>query len=315
MSPTVLTEYEAIANRCGLLEHEAHAFIDLTGAGAAEFLQGQITNDIEGCPPGNGVYAALLTPKGRIQMDLRVLRTETGALIDCDLDRLPILKQTIQKFSIGYKFDTVDQSEEMRLFALIGPLAGDIAPNLPAGEHSHLIVQVAGIGTRAVRTNWGIDLFVPEPQIETVRTELLSAGATVVGWDAAEIRRVELGRPRLGFEFDHDEIPQEVRLNDAAVNFEKGCYVGQETVARLFYKGKPNRLLQGLRLDSLVRQRDPVFYGERQVGQIGTAVESPRQGAIALAVLRHEVTPGDQVSVGESQVSATVTEPAALAPA
>lgn len=315
MPPTVLTEYEAIANGCGLLVHDSHAFADLNGPGSAEFLQGQITNDIEACRPGHGVYAALLTSKGKIQMDMRVLRTEAGALIDYALDRIPILSHTIEKFSIGYKFHTTDLSKEMRLFALIGPSADDIVPGLPTDQHTHMIVEIAGTGMRAVRTDWGIDLFVPEPRAEAIRTELLDAGAVAVGWDTAEIRRVELGRPRQGFEFDNDEIPQEVRLNDAAVNFEKGCYVGQETVARLFYKGKPNRLLQGLRLEAPVNRRDPVFHGERQVGEIGTAVESPSQGAIALAVLRHEVTPGDQVSVGEARVNAIVTEPAALAPA
>jgi tRNA-modifying protein YgfZ len=103
-------------------------------------------------------------------------------------------------------------------------------------------------------------------------------------------------------------IPQEAGLNDRAVNFEKGCYVGQETVARLHYKGKPNRHLRGLRLSQPAAQGDEVTAGERTVGRIGTFAESPAFGPIALAILRREVGPGDTVKVGTSGADAVVTD-------
>ncbi len=129
-----------------------------------------------------------------------------------------------------------------------------------------------------------------------------------VGEDAAEIVRVEAGRPRYGVDLDEHVIPQEAGLNDRAVSFTKGCYVGQETVARLFYKGKPNRRLRGLALDAPVAPGDPLVAGEREAGRVGSAVVSPVHGPLALAFVRREVEDGAIVEVGEGRVPARVVE-------
>jgi tRNA-modifying protein YgfZ len=141
-----------------------------------------------------------------------------------------------------------------------------------------------------------------------VRDALIEAGAIAVDEAAAELVRVESGRPRYGIDLDETTIPQEAGLNDRAVSFTKGCYVGQETVARLHYKGKPNRHLRGLRLSAGVAQGDEVTFGDRVVGKIGTATASPVHGPIALAVLRREVGPGDRVKVGPDGVDADVAD-------
>jgi folate-binding protein YgfZ len=99
----------------------------------------------------------------------------------------------------------------------------------------------------------GVDVFAPAERIDEVRERLLAAGAVAAGEDVAEIVRVEAGRPRYGIDLDETVIPQEAALNERAVSFTKGCYVGQETVARLFYKGKPNRHLRALRLSAPTR--------------------------------------------------------------
>jgi folate-binding protein YgfZ len=121
-----------------------------------------------------------------------------------------------------------------------------------------------------------------------------------VGEEAAEILRVESGRPRWGFELDESVIPQEAGLNDRAVSFTKGCYVGQETVARLHYRGKPNRHLRGLRLSEPVEPGTPLLLGEREVGSVGTTVVSPRLGPIALAIVRRHAEPGAVLAAGEA---------------
>ena len=126
--------------------------------------------------------------------------------------------------------------------------------------------------------------------------------------ETAEILRIEAGRPRLGYELGDDVIPQEAGINERAISFTKGCYVGQETVARLFYKGKPNRHLRGLRLSEPVPTGTPLTLGERELGRVGTVVDSPRFGPIALAIVRREATPGDTLAVGENGASATVSE-------
>jgi folate-binding protein YgfZ len=129
-----------------------------------------------------------------------------------------------------------------------------------------------------------------------------------VSEDAAEIVRVERGRPRYGIDLDDGVIPQEAGLNERAVSFTKGCYMGQETVARLFYRGKPNRHLRGLRLSDPAATGDVLRLGEKEVGRVGTAVVSPAHGPIALAIVRREATPGDTVAVGGSGVTAEVVE-------
>ena len=122
-------------------------------------------------------------------------------------------------------------------------------------------------------------------------------GVDEVPHEVAEVLRVESGRPRLGLDMDGNTIPEEAGLNERAVSFEKGCYVGQETVARLHYRGKPNRHLRGLRLSEPVERGVAIELGEREVGTVGSVVESPTLGPIALALVRREAEPGATVSV------------------
>jgi folate-binding protein YgfZ len=129
-----------------------------------------------------------------------------------------------------------------------------------------------------------------------------------VSEEAAEVIRVESGRPRYGVDMNLDTIPQEAGLNERAVSFTKGCYVGQETVARLHYKGKPNRHLRGLTLSGPVHAGDEIRLGDKVVGQVGSAVESPAHGPIALALVRREAAPGDSVAIGADGVTGAVVE-------
>jgi tRNA-modifying protein YgfZ len=159
-----------------------------------------------------------------------------------------------------------------------------------------------------VATDTGVDVFCAAGDTAAVRAALESAGAMPVDEAAAEIVRVERGRPRYGIELDDSVIPQEAGLNERAVSFTKGCYVGQETVARLFYRGKPNRHLRGLRLSAPAATGDALRRGEKEVGRVGTVVVSPAFGPIALAIVRREAAPGDTLAVGEGAVTAEVVE-------
>src|SRR5207245_6621679 len=133
---------------------------------------------------------------------------------------------------------------------------------------------------------------------EALAAAVRARGAAPVEEAAAEVVRVEAGRPRYGIDLDDTVIPQEAGLNERAVSFTKGCYVGQETVARLHYKGKPNRFLRGLRLTAEADPGAPIVLAEREVGTIGSACVSPARGPIALAIVRREASPGDTVKVG-----------------
>jgi folate-binding protein YgfZ len=135
-----------------------------------------------------------------------------------------------------------------------------------------------------------------------------STGAVQVSENAAEIVRVESGRPRFGVDMTSEHMPAEAGIVERSVNFEKGCYIGQEPVARLHYRGKPNRTLRGLRLGAPAAHGDVLRLGEKEVGTIGTAAVSPAHGPIALAIVRREAEVGEQLDVGDGATTAEVVE-------
>jgi folate-binding protein YgfZ len=310
-SATVTSEEDrALRESCGLLDRSERGKLLLIGPQAAEFLQGQVTNDIEALAAGAGCYAAFLTNKGKMLGDARVLAVERGLWLDTERSALQEVFNLIRRFRVGFEVEMHKRTLERALFSLVGPDARRVAgaEDLPEEEHSHRLVSVNGIAARAVVTNLGVDLIADADQGEALRTGLEEAGATPVSEPAVETLRVERGRPRYGIDLDESVIPQEAGLNDRAVSFTKGCYVGQETVARLFYRGKPNRLLRGLRLSSAASAGDELLLGERRVGALGSVALSPAHGPIALALVRREAEPGSTVAVGESQAPAEVVE-------
>jgi folate-binding protein YgfZ len=213
-------------------------------------------------------------------------------------------------YKVGREVEVDDTSAAELTLSLIGPAAIEVAGVGPLRpEHAHTPVAVAGVEVRAVATDLGIDLIVPTDAADAVAGELVRAGAERVSEEAAEIVRVESGRPRFGAEMTAATIPEEAQINDRAVSFTKGCYIGQETVARLHYKGKPNRRLRGLRLAAPAAASEPVRLGERELGTIGTAVVSPARGPIALAILRREAETGATVSVGDGNKAEVVDLP------
>ncbi len=303
-------QYRALREGCGLLERADLTALVVSGPDAAEFLQGQVTNDVETLTPGTGCYAALLDRKGGVQADLRVLRLGEDELwLDTDgRASAPVLRH-LSTYKIGREVEVAEPDPGAAILALLGPAANEAAGIGPLPrEHDHREVELAGVGCRAVATDLGIELICPAARSADVSRTLVDAGAEPVTEAAAEILRVESGRPRFGHEIKPGVLTQEAGMNDRAVSFTKGCYIGQETVARLHYKGKPNRHLRGLRLEAPVAEDDSIVLGDRELGRIGTAVVSPASGPIALAVMRREAEPGATVMVGEDRVPATVAE-------
>jgi folate-binding protein YgfZ len=289
--PVATSEYELAKSAAVVVDRSSRGKLLLTGADVADFLQGQVSNDVEALEPGQGCYATLLTAKGKIRCDMRILRGPDWFLLDCEPQALPVLEHMVRVYSIGR--DVKSRPDERGLWSILGPAAREsLDEPPPAEEHSH---SDGELGTY-VATDLGVDVVGERPHLPDAPAEV------------AECLRIEAGRPRLGFELGDDVIPQEAALNARAISFTKGCYVGQETVARLYYKGKPNRHLRGLRLSAPVERGEAVVAGEREVGRIGSSCVSPTHGPIALALLRRETAPGDSVQVGDGGAVAEVVE-------
>ncbi len=277
-------EYEAVTEGCGLLDRSERGKLALAGAEAKGFLQGQVSNDVEALGEGKGCYAAFLTPKGKMLGDLRVLDTGDGLLLDTERVALQELFNMIRRFSVGYDVELHKRTLQSGLLSLLGPASAQVAraDSLPETEHAHVMIEVAGIPARAIRTDLGVDLLCAAEITAALIRALQSAGAVPVSEAVAECLRVESGRPRYGVDLDDSVIPQEADLNHRAVSFTKGCYVGQETVARLYYRGKPNRQLRGLRLSGsgLKRCRDHLRRPDRRpAGQRGRIARARDPGS------------------------------------
>lgn len=293
----VIDGYRAITEGAAIVDRSERGKLALTGPGAKEFLAGQVTNDILALEPGRGCYAALLTHKGKMRADLRVLDTGDELLLDTERVALQAVFDTIRTFKLGFDVELHKRTLQRSLLSVAGPQArrvtGADAAGLGPGEHDHVAATIGEREVRLVTTDLGVDVLALAEDHDAVRAGLVDAGAEPVDEAIAEIVRVEHGRPRYGLDLDETVIPQEAGLNDRAVSFTKGCYVGQETVARLFYKGKPNRHLRGLKLSAPVVTGAALRLGDKEVGRLASSVVSPVHGPIGLAIVRREAGPGD----------------------
>jgi tRNA-modifying protein YgfZ len=311
VADSLQAEYHTLSNRCGLVDRtEQRGRLALTGPEAKKFLHGQVTNDVEALTPGHGCYAAFLTHKGKMLGDLRVLDLGDELLLDTERPALQELFNMIRRYKLGSDVELHKRTLEMGELSLIGPetrriaQADDLGPN----EHDSVRARIGNHPVVLVATDLGVDVFTDAERTEGVRGALVANGATPVSDAAAEVVRVEHGRPRYGVDLDDSVIPQEAGLNERAVSFDKGCYVGQETVARLYYRGKPNRHLRGLKLSAPAPTGARLTLGEKEVGRIGSSVVSPVHGPIALALVRREAAPGDTLEVDDGTVKGRVAE-------
>jgi folate-binding protein YgfZ len=288
------SEYELVTESVGLLDRSERGMFVIRGSEAADFLQGQVSNDVE-LAAGQGCYATILNHKGKLRTDLRVLRGDDWFWLDTEAIGTAVVRHMLATYALGRDVQWEEVGERHSILSLVGPAADGLVDPAPAAAEHSFVDSGAGLW---VRTDLGIDLLCSNERAEELRAEL---GVEEVPEEVVECVRIESGRPRLGFDMDADTMPQEAGINERAVDFEKGCYVGQETVARLHHRGKPNRHLRGLRLSEPVERGTEVLLGERVVGRVGSTCVSPRLGPIALALVRREAAPGDTVTVGGAE--------------
>jgi tRNA-modifying protein YgfZ len=302
-------QYRQLREECGLLDRSPRGKLLVGGGEAAEYLQGQLTSDVEGMAPGEGCYAALLDRKGHIQGDMRVLRLAPGEVwLDTEPVALEAVRRHLETYKIGREVEVADLTEERAILSLIGPRSVEIAATAALPEHASEAATVGEVECLAVGTSDGIDLIADTTDADRLREALLAAGAAEVSGEAGEVLRIEAGIARFGAEMSAETMPAEAGIVERAVDFEKGCYIGQEPVARLHYRGKPNRRLRGLELSAPAEPGDVLRLGEKEVGRIGSACVSPARGPIALAIVRREAEPGAELTAGEASVKAQVVD-------
>ena len=324
-------EYRAVRERVGLAARSDRAQIRVWGKDPVRMVQGLITNDLAGAPPGRAVYAAMLTPKGRMITDLRAFRREgaDGPEVMLDLSREALAGTTehLRKFVPPMFARWADISDQIGQIGIYGPGAHDavavLFPDAPALQEDEVWqgrlegAPVHLLGTREFGPDPGFDLFAGAEVLPALWSRLRSAGAGVrpVGLGALETLRIEAGRPRYGAELSDETIPTEAwessGLMDRGISFTKGCYTGQEVIVRIAHRGHVNRHLRGLRLgESAAPAPGATLYHpdtRKEVGRITSVAASPLLGeTIALGYVRREIGPGGSVRVGSADGGAGI---------
>ena len=319
-------EYRAVREAAGVADRADRAHLRLWGRDPVKMVQGLLTNDLAGAPPGRGVYAAVLTPKGRTLAELRAFRLErpggTEVLLDLPREALAGTREHLRKFVPPMFARWADASAEVGAVGVYGPLARRLVARTLAAEvppldedafmEAHFEdARVVVVGTRAAGGEEGFDLLAPAAVLPALWRALLAHGeddgARPVGREALEALRVEAGVPSYGAELTEEIIPTEafeaIGMMPRAISFTKGCYTGQEVIVRIAHRGHVNRNLRGLRLGAAVAPvpGTPLFHPEtgREVGRITSTAFSPLLGeTVGLGYVRRELGPGDAVRVG-----------------
>lgn len=306
----------AIRRGVGLFRLTSRALVGVTGSEATRWLDGMISNQVTELTPGSsrsGCYATLLTPQGRIIADLHVMRRAEGFWLELDAAVVADVLARLEKFIIADDVSLVDATARWRRWGLEGPAAGrlleqalgapvelsaDCATAARLGEAELYIARFGWTGELAYQ------LFVPADAEAAVVRALREAGAPlnlVEGEpEALEILRIESGTPRLGAELDEQVLPPEARL-ERAISTTKGCYTGQEIIARIRSRGQVGHLLVGLACagDAVPEAGDEIRAGGKVVGEVTSAVDSPHVGPIALGFVRRaQAEAGTRLAVG-----------------
>ena len=304
-------EHRALREGCGLLDRSERGKLALTGADAIEFLNGQVTNELADLQPGEGRYAAFLTHKGKMLGDLRVLAVGERAGRAC---RRAAARHRARGAAGAVRHDPPLQGRLSTSSCTSARSSAAALADRPRAERRS--PAPSALGARRARQRRRVELDGVAGARGAHRRRASTCSATAADTRAlergaararrragrraaAECLRVEHGRPRYGVDLDDTVIPQEAGLNERAVSFTKGCYVGQETVARLYYRGKPNRHLRGPAPVRAGRaRRAAAARRAASSGASAARVVSPRLGPIALALVRREAEPGRALAVG-----------------
>jgi len=298
-----LAEYAALHEGAGVLDLSLRGRLCVLGADAQRFLNGQVTNNVKDLQIGEGCYAALVSAKGKLHSDLNIYRLENEMLLDFEPGLSDAVAQRLEKYVIAEDAQVVNASADYGLLSVQGPKAAEIVAGLsprfvvPPKAMGVVKIEEAALGEiyvtalSRVRAG-GLDLFVPANAMNEAATRLLEHGGRLCGWQALETARIEAGLPRFGADMDETNLAPEA-LDGRAISYAKGCYIGQEIIARIRTYGQVAKSLRGLKLRGDGKEpparRAKLFLGPKEVGNITSAVWSPAlQAVIALGYVRRE---------------------------
>ena len=302
------TQYQAVMESSVVIDRSHLVRVAVRGADRTAFLHNMLSADIKNLPPGAGTEGTFLTNKGKLVSNLTVFHDDDRILMEMESERVSALIEALSRYIISEDVTLESLQGDEASFSLEGPGANELVATLTGGSASkfngldglaHLgVVSSDGVRITARRHDPSPRLDVAAPASKALELlENARANGAVIGSSAlAETRRIEAGRPRFGTDMDESHMPLEAGL-DEAINFDKGCYIGQEYVVRLAHRGHLNRKLVGIkialehshgRLD-VPSAGSPVAAGDKEAGALTSAAYSPTLGAVvALGYLRRE---------------------------
>ena len=318
-------EHRTVRQGVGVIDLSHRGRLRLTGNDCAQYLHRIISNDVEGVAVGEGNYATILTNRGKIIADMKVYVFEDSIGIETNAETTSILYQELDKYLIADDVTIEELTEHTGAVGVHGPKSAELLQevygfdvgDLP--EYHSVVHEIDGRRIVCVRANEtgevGYNLCTASESMEWLWDTFLTKGrafsAEPVGLTALNSLRIEAGIPRFGAELGDSVFPLEAEL-EGAISFEKGCYIGQEIVARMKYRGHPNRLLRGFEItsDAPPQSGDRLFDEDKEIGWLTSAVVSPTLGkTIGMGYVRVAFTDeGSQVEVqtAGSRVDATV---------
>ncbi len=323
---SAVAEHRAVRRTVGLADRSYRGKLRFTGKDRITFLQGQITNDVKQLTEGQGLYAALLTIKGKMLADLELFQEGDAILMDLEPALIEKIRTQLSRYILAANVKIEDVSEKTTHLALQGPASIDLLIELsgealpPLSERGVVRRSLKGHPVMIIKTAYtgeeGYDLLLPVAVASSVWNLLMEAGYGIgirpIGFEALESLRIEAGIPRYGMDMDENVFPVEAGLEEKAISYTKGCYTGQEPIARIKHRGQANRHLIGFILDDPMppQKGDKVLKDGQEVGYITSGIISPTlEKAVALGYLRRELAESGQsvmILRGEKPIPASV---------
>lgn len=292
-----LREQRALTERVGVVDRSHRGIVVVPGADRLSWLHSLTSQHLSGLPDGRGTEALLLSPHGHVEHHMVVADLDGETWLDVEPGTAPALVAFLDRMRFMLRVDPTDRSDRCAVLTLVGPGTQGVLTALGVSVPTPYDVAALPAGGWARRMPWpgpdAADLVLPREGLADAVADLAAAGVTPAGTWAFEALRIAALRPRLGLDTDHRTIPHEVGWLQAAVHLDKGCYRGQETVARVHNLGRPPRRLVLLHLDGsqevLPRPGEPVTLDGRPVGVVGSSARHFELGPIALALVKRNV--------------------------